>query len=364
MKLFFSGSNKKIVWIRICLISLCFWSCGCLAGCRKRPVEYKSVDTAMGTILQTVLYVDAEAGGQGEQLTDAVRKQILALEERELSKRIPDSVIGRINRSAAEQKEESGAASLQQTVEVPEALYQELLMVQQVAKDSGGALDITIGEVAALWNLDNAAVDGKLFELPENQTLQEALEKSGYEKLVLKDGNISVPAGVSLDLGAVGKGIACDRLLDWLETVPEVSGAVISLGGSILTYGEKPDGKNWNVGIVDPLDTTAYAGRLSLQGQWCVATSGDYERFVEQEGVRYHHIIDPETGYPADAGLRSVTIFGQNGCLCDALSTACFVLGRERGLELAEQYGVYAVLVEADGSICCSKGADQFFEAE
>lgn len=186
------------------------------------------------------------------------------------------------------------------------------------------------------------------------------MQNTGYERLEIAGDGIRLPVGMSLDLGAVGKGIACDRIRQYLEE-KEVSGAVISVGGSILTFGQKPDGTNWQVGIVNPLQTEQTIGILSLNGQWCVSTSGDYERFVEVDDFRYHHILDPATGYPADSGVRSVTILCKSGILSDALSTACFVLGTEKGMELAESYGAEALFVDAQGKIYMTEGMKQYF---
>lgn len=362
MKSFFGKYHKKTILPVICLVCI-----GCLSACGSRTVEYRSADTAMGTVLQVSLYVTADPQEDGKELTEEVRTQIIDLERQELSRRVPDSVIGRINGLAAQEQSGNEAARAEDgsiEMQIPQALYQELLLVQEVSKASNGALDITLGKVAKLWNLDTAAVQPQMFQLPAKAALQEALACSGFEKITLIDGKLQMMPGILLDLGAVGKGIACDRLLAWLETKEQISGAVIALGGSILTYGEKPDGKEWKVGIVDPSDTSSYLGTLSLEGRWCVATSGDYERYVEAEGIRYHHILDPETGYPAQSGLKSVTIFGHSGCLCDALSTACFVLGAEEGLKLAEQYGVYAVMAAEDGTLFLSKGAEAYFTAD
>ena len=164
-----------------------------------------------------------------------------------------------------------------------------------------------------------------------------------------------------LDLGAVGKGLACDDILAYLEGQAEVKAAVISVGGGILTYGEKPDGTAFRVAITDPFDTGAYCGYLTLTGNWFVSTSGDYERFVEVDGKRYHHILNPATGYPAESGVKSVTILSKNGMISDALSTACFVLGEEKGRLLAEKYGVEALFISEDGIISMTKGMREYF---
>ncbi len=173
---------------------------------------------------------------------------------------------------------------------------------------------------------------------------------------------IWLPDGMQLDLGAVGKGVALSRFCDLLKGENGITGAVVSLGGSILTYGEKADGTPWKVGIVDPFDTSSNVGVLTLEGQWFISTSGDYERYVEAGGVRYHHILDPATGYPAECGVRGVTILAGDGLLSDGLSTACFLLGPDRGMTLAGEYGAEVLFVMEDGEIVMSEGMKEYFQ--
>ena len=130
----------------------------------------------------------------------------------------------------------------------------------------------------------------------------------------------------------------------------------------MLTFGEKPDGSDWKVGIANPADPSERIGVLTLEGQWCISTSGDYERYVEADGVRYHHIIDPATGYPADSGVSGVTVLTKDGFLSDALSTACFILGPEKGMALASQYGAEVLFVNRDSSILMSDGMKKYFQ--
>lgn len=152
-----------------------------------------------------------------------------------------------------------------------------------------------------------------------------------------------------------------DEIRRVLEQREEISGGVISVGGSILVYGAKPDGSSWKVAIVNPADTASAIGYMSLKGTWCVSTSGDYERYAMVDGIRYHHILNPATGYPADSGVRSVTVLSDSGLLSDALSTACFVLGIEEGMELAEKYGAEALFVDTKGNIVMSPGMEECF---
>ena len=352
MKSFFKKVRNIRVILTVALPALCL--CSACAG--QQSARYQSVDTAMGTVIRQTVYASSDAA----DVMKGVREVITGLEDECLSRRKETSEIYRIN----------AGAGVGQGIVASECLTDILDKVQQVSADSGGALDITLGEVVKLWNIDEYAVQFQgteqesgeaVFRLPEPQDIEAALDNTGYEKIRTDENTIYLPEGMSLDMGAVGKGIACDRVLRYLKEQSAVQGAVVTVGGSVLTYGQKPDGSPWQVGIVDPRDTAAYIGNLVLNGQWCVSTSGDYERYVEKDGVRYHHIIDPATGHPADAGLISVTILSRDGLLSDALSTAVFVLGAEKGGALAEKYGAYAVMVDKDGEIILSPGAEAYF---
>lgn len=355
---------SKIVRPVLALLFLC--SMIFMTGCsRTSPRHLTDTDTAMGTVIIQQIYVDAAPRGfaasapnEEEDITEEVLAHIRKLETETLSKRVKESEIFSIN-------EEAGKGT---TVPLSPGMEAILSQCLEISRASGGAFDITIGEVAGLWDIDTwAAMDDDTlnnhptqYKLPNKDELSKALTLTGYEKLTLENQSIRMPEGMSLDLGAVGKGIALDEILTLLQE-REVSGAVISVGGSILTYGEKPDKSPWRVAIADPDDRTGSIGVLNLTGQWCISTSGDYERYVEVDGIRYHHLIDPGTGYPARSGLSSVTILTKSGFLSDALSTACFVLGEEKGMELAKQYDVEAIFVREDGSISMTQGMQAYF---
>ncbi len=319
------------------------------SGCGRATYQYQTTDIAMGTMLSVNVYTNQP---EGEKLPGRLKDRIIELEEQELSWRVETSDIGRINAAAG-----SGTA-----VSVSLDLQKDLEELLEVSARSNGAFDFTIGAVSRLWNIDEGALKGSednvSAKIPTPDEIAEVLAVTGYEKLA--DG-IILPAGMSIDLGAVGKGIACDRLGEYLEQ-EKVTGAVISIGGSILTYGSKPDGSPWQVGIVNPHDTSALLGTLTLTGEWYVSTSGDYERFIEVDGEVYHHIIDPATGYPADSGLKSVTILCKSGLLSDALSTACFVLGAQEGMKLAESYGAEALFVDDAGNIYMTEQMKKIFK--
>lgn len=346
MKVFFI---KKFC---VCLLALSFL----LGGCgRKETLQLTAVDTAMGTVIQQNIYAVREGEYTGE-----IQERILELEEGILSWRIKSSELYEVNLAAG-----SG-----ESVELSPELSQILEQCLVLSQDTEGAFDVTIGAVARMWDIDGWASGARTgeFQAPDSSELKTVLDQCGFQRVKLQfpeDGKpavISLEEGVSIDLGAIGKGLALDRIREYLETEASVTGAVISVGGSILTYGEKPDGTPWRVGIMDPFDTSRNLGVLMLTGSFCVSTSGDYERFVETGGVRYHHILDPFTGYPVDNELTSVTVVTDQGMLSDALSTACFVLGRERGLVLAKQYGVEALFVEKDGSIAMTPGMERLYQ--
>ncbi len=321
-----------------------------LSGCGNAVKEYEAVNTAMGTVVTQKLYTE------GDDVTGDVEQLLSGLEETMLSRRISGTEVAKLNANAGTDTYTEVSGELAETLQELSGIYE----------DSDGALDVSIGALVSLWDIDAHAqesYEGKTegYRLPGETEIKEALSCSGFSKIERKDNSFLLPEGMALDLGAVGKGLACDDILSYLEGQAEVKAAVISVGGSILTYGEKPDGTAFKVAITDPFDTGAYCGYLTLAGNWFVSTSGDYERFVEVDGKRYHHILNPATGYPAESGVKSVTILSKNGMISDALSTACFVLGEEKGRLLAEKYGVEALFISEDGNISMTEGMQEYF---
>lgn len=333
-----------------------------LSSCafQQRAKEYRMTDTAMGTIIQETIYVRQENNKDskllnsytGQEILEEIIKQIRLLESEKLSWRMDTSEIYKINQTKGKAEGYILSKELEETLE----------SIWQVSQASEGALDITIGEAVQLWDIDSYAAGTKTdFQLPSSADIAKALEHTGYEKVRLEGSQIWLPEEMNLDLGAVGKGIACNVLADYLRQQKEIEGAVISVGGSIVTYGKKPDNTLWKVGIVHPRDTDRSFGYLTLEGEWYLSTSGDYERYVEADGVRYHHILNPKTGYPADSDVCSVTILCKNGLLSDALSTACFILGREKGSKLAEDFQAYALFIDKEGNSYMTEGMEKFF---
>ncbi len=215
----------------------------------------------------------------------------------------------------------------------------------EISSLSGGVFDITVGSISQLWSIGEENQ-----RIPSDKEIAEEMKNVGYSKIKTATDKIALSKGVKIDLGAVGKGMACDMLKVYLDA-SDLNGAIISVGGSILAWGDyNKAGDKWQIAIAHPRNEGEYLGVLSID-EGFVSTSGDYERYFEKDGKRYHHIIDATKGYPAETDLVSVTIVCDSGLLSDALSTACFILGEEKSTELLERYDASAIFVDKDMNI-------------
>lgn len=348
----------RMVWGALVLAAIPVFS---MSGCGQRTECEKSIDTAMGTVISQTVYLtdktgNSQNGKTNNKITNDILDKLNDLEQKELSWRVEGSETAQINASAGGET----AVSAQ--------MAELLARCLQISAESEGAFDISIGQLSRLWDIDTwaAADDPQDYELPVQEDITQALAGTGWQRIRLEteaDGSatVRIPEGMQLDLGAAGKGVALDEIHKILEEHPEVSGAVISVGGSILTYGSKPEGGAWQVAVTDPLDPSGSVGILALDGGCCVSTSGDYERYVEVDGIRYHHILDPRTGSPARSDVAGVTIVTKDGFLSDALSTACFVLGQEKGQKLLERYDAEGLFIDHEGNITMTEGMQKYF---
>jgi thiamine biosynthesis lipoprotein len=208
---------------------------------------------------------------------------------------------------------------------------------------SGGLFDITIGAVSSLWDFKEGIV-------PSEAVLAEAVTHVDYRAIELDGTTVTLadPAA-RLDLGGIAKGYAADEMARMLRDAGCES-ALINLGGNIYALGLKPDGTSWSVGIQDPLRERGSLKAVVSARDLSVVTSGPYERSFEQDGQRYHHILDPHTGYPVQTDLESATIISERSVEGDALTTCCFLLGREAAYDLVESRpAVQALLVDNAG---------------
>ena len=279
---------------------------------------------AMGTVVTSRVYGDYSAL-RNEEIINIVQQL-----EKRISRNVSDSAVSLVN---------SG-----KTVKLSE-LADEINASNGISRDTGGAFDLTIGGVSSLWD-----IGGENERKPSDAEIKRALEKVDYTKIEIKADSVSVAEGQQLDLGAIGKGRACDLVRAYLES-KDAPGAVVSVGGSILAYGKRNKaGDKWRVAIKHPRNENAFLGTILLD-EGFVSTSGDYEKYFEQDGKRFHHILDARTGYPAESDLISATVICDSGIMSDALSTACFILGSEDGARLAEKYGAAAIFVDKDENI-------------
>lgn len=242
-----------------------------------------------------------------------------------------------------------------QPVTVSEETAEIISFALEMAQRTGGALDPTIYPVLTAWGF---TTDSK--QVPSQQQIAQLLEQVGYDRIQINGSELTVPDGMELDLGAVGKGYTADLVTEILRR-HGVTSALISLGGNIQAIGSRPDGSDWRLGIRAPWES-GNLGVLTVSDA-AVVTSGGYENYFDDEqGNIYWHILDPSTGYPADSGLQSVTIVGREGKMCDALSTALFVMGAQSAEQYWRENGGFEMLLVTDsGEILITEGIAEDF---
>ena len=310
--------TRRLTAVLLALVLLC--GCSPAVAARDRTVY------AMDTVMSLRVYAKDEA------LLDEMETLLTDLEAR-LSATDPASALSALNRRGE--------------AEDPE-LAELLRRAAALSDRTGGALDISLLPVSKAWGVTTGT-----YQIPDPAAL--AALPAGMDRITLSGDRITLDPGTALDLGALAKGWAADLCRARLEEAG-VSG-ILSLGASIQTVGAKPDGSPWRIGIQDPDDPAATSLILSLTGSRAVVTSGDYQRCFFEDGVRYCHILDPETRSPVQGTLRSVTIVADEGFLADGLSTALFVLGREAGIEFWRASDDFeAVWIEADGTVTVTEG--------
>lgn len=318
---------------------LCLFCCGILCACSSAgrnagPVERTLF--AMDTFVMLTAY--------GEAADDALTACASELQRLEglFSATQETSDIARLNASdgTAVAVDDDTAALLQQAI--------------ALSAQTGGAFDPTVYPLMHLWGF------GEDPSVPDAHEIESMLTLVGAGRITLADGCASLPTGMGVDLGGIAKGYAADKLSHLLADAG-VESALLSLGGNVSAVGCKPDGSSWRIAVRDPADETAIVGVVEAS-DLAVVTSGGYQRYFEQDGVRYHHILDPDTGYPADSGLASSTVIASSGTKADALSTALFVMGPEDAIAYWREYGsgedgFSFVLVTDGGEVLYSENA-------
>ena len=285
------------------------------------PYREQTSFFSMDTYMEITAY-----GHAGTALTDC-KDEIYRLEAL-LSVTDEISDIGRLNASG--------------TTDISHDTAEIIKYAMQIGEETSGALDITIYPVLKEWGFTTGD-----YKIPDGETLNALLQRVDFTQIQIDDSTIpavTVPAGVQLDLGALAKGYASDKAAEILRE-NGITSALINLGGSIMTIGSNPSsGDPWRIGIRNPFALDENIGIIEVSDK-AVVTSGSYERYFTADGKTYHHILDPAAGCPADNGLVSVTIIGDSGLMCDALSTAFFVMGAEKAEEYYREKGGFDMLL-------------------
>ena len=303
----------------IFLASILFLSC--------QKEKSSRTEVALGTVCTVSIFEKTSPN-----IYDRIFEKINQIENL-MSTSLPDSEISKINQNAGIKP-----------VKISSDTFTVLSCAKEIAILSDGAFEPTIGRLVKLWNINSIVNDttGKILpKLPSQSEIEKALAKTDYKKLILDKENQTAflqTSEMELDVGGIAKGYATDCVVSILKE-EKISSALIDLGGNIFAYGYKnPKEKTlWRIGIKNPLNPTGSPIEIIQCENSSIVTSGVYERFFEYDGEVYHHLLSSKTGFPQNNDLLSVTIICNNSMLCDALSTACFILGSEKGSELIKK---------------------------
>ncbi len=306
------------------------------AGCGKTEEAQKHSRTvfAMDTVMELTVYGSQDVLDEAEEL-------IKGFEEK-FSVTLEDSDISRLNR--------------EKSFQVSADTYELLTMGKDLCSRTHGVLDITVYPIVRAWGFTTGE-----HRVPEKAEIEALLKNVSYRNIALSEDNmITLYNDTMVDPGSIAKGYTGDRILA-LFREKGINNALINLGGNVQALGSKPDGSPWKVAVADPENSSEYAGYVEVIGK-TVITSGAYERCFEYEGKTYHHIIDTSTGYPADNGFVSVSVIGESGVVCDALSTSLFVMGPQKAYEFWKNSDDFdAVFITSDGKVVITEGIRDAF---
>lgn len=330
---------KKIIFVVFIIVffSLVLCSCGSKSA---KPVEREEFH--MGTIISEKLY------GKNAKKASAEIMDNIARLEKLMTINSPGSEIDKLNEMA-------GKGNVPLSAE-PLLVLKEGLRYAELSK---GTFDITIGPIVKAWGVftENPRV-------PAEEEINNLKSLVGYRDVYIDESSGSAglaKQGQIVDLGGIAKGYAGDASVEICRRY-NIESAFINLGGNVVAVGSKPDGSPWKIGVQNPRAANGkYIGILNLRDQAAV-TSGDYERYFEEGGKRYHHILDPVTGRPSDSGLMSTTIIANKAIDADALSTSTFVMGLDKGMEFIEGLdGIEGIFITTEKKVYITSGLKDIF---
>ncbi len=321
--------------VRMRLVSMLLICAVALSGCSAQDTTPKETAEifAMNTIMNLTVYGE----NASEVLQDA--RGMVQKYEQLFSVNIETSDVAKLNNAGG------------QSVQVSEETYDVLQRSIQLSQQTEGFFDVSIYPLVRAWGFTTES-----YRVPEEKEIQEILQHIDYRNILLgKENMVTIPADMQIDLGAIAKGYLSQKLIELFEE-KQVTAAVVSLGGNVQTYGRKPDGTAFQVGITDPIDGVSVYGGLEV-GEKAVVTSGSYQRYFEQDGKQYHHIMDKRTGAPAESDLKSVTVIANRGDVADSLATALFVMGKEKAIAFDESHDeVQLILIDSQNQVWTSEG--------
>jgi thiamine biosynthesis lipoprotein len=292
----------------------------------------------MYTIVSITVSSDSEQ--KAKTAIDRAFKELERL-ERLLNYYSEDSEVSLINKNAGIKPVKVS----KETIEIiDKAIY--------VSENTDGAFDITVGPVIALWDFQKKA-------LPDDRIIKEKLKLVGYKNIVINKDDSTVfikKKGAEVNLGGIIKGYAADKAVEVLKN-SNIKSGIVAIAGDIKTFGTGPDGKFWKLGIQNPRQKGKNDEILATVelSDIAISTSGDYVRFFIKDGKRYHHLLNPKTGYPA-YGCQSITIIAKDSVLADGFATGIFIVGPQKGMDIIKRSGFDGVIVDKDGKIHVTKG--------
>lgn len=331
---------KKRLWKKVAAVLLSATLLpGVFSGCKRQIEPVSQSNFLLNTVVTVTLY-DSE----DRDILDNCLK-LCARYENMFSKTIENSEIYRLNHR------EPGTKEMEVSEETAELIGKGLYYSQI----SEGAFDITIEPLSSLWDFKAEEP-----EIPDAGLLEQNAKRVDYKNISVERNKVIFQTDdVTIDLGAIAKGYIADKMKEYLKE-QGIGSAIINLGGNVLCLGKRPDGKPFKVGLQKPFESHNVAADVMAIDDSSMVVSGVYERHFEKDGVNYHHILNPETGWPYENGLEAVTIFSPESVDGDGLSTTCFSLGLERGMELINSLdGIYAVFQTDNGELHFSEGAKE-----
>lgn len=338
--------KKIIIFI---LLSILFVGCGNTSSVTNSKTQKSQLPiTETEFILNTIASISVYEANNSKDVVQIINEcfSLCSDYEKLFSRTIEGSDVDKINKS-------NGTA-----VEVSPETTELINLSLKYSNLSQGAFDITIEPISALWNFQSETP-----VVPPSELINEVVKHVDYKNIVVEGNTVKLKDPIaSIDLGGIAKGYIADRAADFLKE-NGVTSAIINLGGNILTIGTKTDGDKFSIGIQKPFDEQNSVLGIIYSDDMSIVTSGVYERYFKINNVIYHHILNPKTGYPIENNIFSVTIVSKTSADCDALSTACFVLGLEKGMALIESLdGIEAVFVTNDYKTHSSSGIGNTIE--